>query len=734
MFSVSPAAPTGRSVAVLALLAVSAWAAGCAVAVPFPASLRRAGEAGRAGGETAVDRAVAALMAQGRERARRGEWGRAADVFEAAAAHSVGEAASEALMQAGHAARAAGDHARAARLFGEAAARKPELAAAHHHLGLSCEALGRVEEAREHLARACRLAPHRPSLLAAHARVAAATGRFLEAEESLVAALRLAPDNAGLLLARGSLAEARGRLDEAASWYERAAGRDPRSAEAARALARVSLARGDAAKAFAVLERAAPASGDAALHVDLARAALVLGRPALAGDALSRALALDRRCRDALLLLGDLALGRGEPESAAGFYRMAEALPPAAPLAGMDRALWEAGDAALARGDADRARPFFAELRERRPASPEAAVGLASTARAAGRLDEAEHLLADVADPAEGDAAWRAREERGMALFARRGWRAAETHLLAAVRGSAGRAREALPALVRCRMALGDWQEALDAVRLWTARESGRDPDALHALFVCLSRSGEPPALDEMLAAEAKFPAHEGLRLLAARGLAEGRRYGEACARLASFPAETQEGREAADLLDDLNSRVLPALVAGAAARADLGDWPGAMESAALAMAITPDGPRAGAAHSLRLESLALARRWSEFDEVALAAASSAARFPDENEGRFWAECVKARAGDEAARSALRARAARPSPPRPFALAAHVLADVAPKTPPPARAVLWNRFTRAADILPAYRSTAAVGAASEGLLAFDFLRLAMAGVATGLRR
>lgn len=188
-------------------------------------------------------------------------------------------------------------------LFSAAEKAAPRSVRVLGNLGVELARRGRLEEARDRLARAVEIAPgfvpNRVNLAGVYLKM----GALEEAERELRQALEVEPDHAIALLQLGVVLERRGDLLKAEEAYARAASRAPALADPKLRLAGLLLSRGEAAKAASLLESV---------------------------------LAQDPRSVPALHGLGLAAIARGEAEAAVVYLKRAAALSPGDPAIARD--------------------------------------------------------------------------------------------------------------------------------------------------------------------------------------------------------------------------------------------------------------------------------------------------------------------------------------------------------------------------------------------------------------
>lgn len=193
---------------------------------------------------------------------------------------------------------ARGDAAEALTHFDAALALEPEAGVVHHSRGLALRQLGRLDEAREALARP------------ANAEVAF--------PDPLAERLATLAESAGAFLQRGNRALVAGRLDEAVAAYRRAVEADPEAVEARRNLALALLRHGDAKAAVEALQAGLAHDPQRVwLHFDLGNAYLAAGEPELAVGAFQRAVELVGDFTDARFNLANTLVSLGRWQEAA---------------------------------------------------------------------------------------------------------------------------------------------------------------------------------------------------------------------------------------------------------------------------------------------------------------------------------------------------------------------------------------------------------------------------------
>jgi Flp pilus assembly protein TadD len=154
----------------------------------------------------------------------------------------------------------------------------PKHAAVLHLFGLVQLRRGLTQEAREKLARAVKLAPDDPELLANYAGALAESGRPILAVEQYRRALAIDADNSTIAINLVLALRATGRLDEAADGAAQFAPRFTHHAEFNRLRGEIEAARGNlpmAATAYDVAARAAP--DDPAIQTALGWSLIQLG-------------------------------------------------------------------------------------------------------------------------------------------------------------------------------------------------------------------------------------------------------------------------------------------------------------------------------------------------------------------------------------------------------------------------------------------------------------------------
>lgn len=201
-------------------------------------------------------------------------------------------------------------------------------------------------------------------------------------QEALARLLRLAVDGSGAQAARAAAAAARIQVErrdpEAAESLARAAlGRDPDQAEARRVLARIARGRGDPAGAVAELRAALAQTGDPGIGGELAEALLADARPREAAEVLAGLAEATPEDGETHALLGRARAASGDAAGAeAAFARAAGAAGTPAPL--RLEALVALGHLRLGGGDPEGAREAWLRALELDPGDEAAARGLAS--------------------------------------------------------------------------------------------------------------------------------------------------------------------------------------------------------------------------------------------------------------------------------------------------------------------------------------------------------------------
>lgn len=214
-----------------------------------------------------------------------------------------------ALLQRCLQAYQSGDPATAVALCRDILHRHPELAPAHHLLGLALQALGQSEAALTALDRARALAPRDVVVCVNRAGVLLALGQTARAQLDARAALSIDPRHAGAWLNLGLALQAEAQVDAAADAFRRALQTRPHELRARLGLAQCELRRGRAADALAVLQAV---DGDAVEAVLLrAEACIALGQADRAESLLQALPEAERDSRAVRLRLFRSALDSG---------------------------------------------------------------------------------------------------------------------------------------------------------------------------------------------------------------------------------------------------------------------------------------------------------------------------------------------------------------------------------------------------------------------------------------
>jgi tetratricopeptide (TPR) repeat protein len=233
----------------------------------------------------------------------------------------------EAHNNLGNALQELGEVAGAVACYRRALEIRPGDAETHGNLGNALRQLGQLEEAIACSQRAIELEPR---LSTAHNNLGlalAALGRRAEAIASLRRAVKLNPRFVEALNNLGNLLCDAGEHREAEGWYRQAIDLQPQRASGHCSLGNALLSDGRAAEAESSFRRALALQPDyPAAHVGLASALRLLGRAAEAQASCQAALATDSQQVDALSLLADLHVDRGDFAQAQELFRRALAL------------------------------------------------------------------------------------------------------------------------------------------------------------------------------------------------------------------------------------------------------------------------------------------------------------------------------------------------------------------------------------------------------------------------
>jgi tetratricopeptide (TPR) repeat protein len=238
----------------------------------------------------------------------------------------------EAHNNLGNALQELGDSAAAVACYRRALELRPADAEMHSNLANALRQLGQLEESVACSRRAIELAPR---LSTAHNNLGlslAALGRHTEAIASLRRAVSLNPSFAEALTNLGNVLCDAGEHREAEGWYRQAIELQPQRASGYWSLGNALLSDGRAAEAEASFGRALALQPDyPAAHAARAAALRLLGRAAEAEASCRAALASDPNHVEALSLLGDLHVDRGDFEQAQELFQRALALQPDSP-------------------------------------------------------------------------------------------------------------------------------------------------------------------------------------------------------------------------------------------------------------------------------------------------------------------------------------------------------------------------------------------------------------------
>jgi protein O-GlcNAc transferase len=269
----------------------------------------------------------------------------AADPSRAAAAAAID------LVRQGLALQRQGRLDEAGQAYRRALAVAPNMAAAHHLLGLVEHQHGRHEEAHESMARAVRLVPDNADYLGDLGLVLKHLRRFGEAESALVAARRLRPGDARILNNLAAVHLGLNRPEAAAECLRAAIAGEPRNA---------------------------------AMHNNLGNVLNMLGQTGDAVASFRQALALDPGYVEAHSNLGHALAGAGKLDEAIGEYRAALQLQPDAVGARFNLAV-----ALSKKGELAEAMEAFRTALALNPRSIEALSGFGEVLHRMGRTEEA---------------------------------------------------------------------------------------------------------------------------------------------------------------------------------------------------------------------------------------------------------------------------------------------------------------------------------------------------------
>ncbi|HOO77971.1 MAG TPA: tetratricopeptide repeat protein [bacterium] len=260
----------------------------------------------------------------------------------------------------------------------------------YRSLGRALAELGRIDEAMINYRRALALDPADTAARVGLAGLCLRRGMIGAAESEADKVLENDPGNARALLIMARAAEQDGGYSRAAGIYRRILAADPAADDARLALGRILYYRlADPASARKELKEYLLRRPDdpSALAV-LAEADLVLGDREAAGEAAARAVALDPRSYRGLVILGQLAFGKGEYSTAREFYRRAWE---------SDRSLAPAeyglGMVALQEGKLVEAEQFLRRACAHAPGFADAEYNLGVVFERGGRTEEAEGVF-----------------------------------------------------------------------------------------------------------------------------------------------------------------------------------------------------------------------------------------------------------------------------------------------------------------------------------------------------
>ncbi|WP_243368627.1 tetratricopeptide repeat protein [Fundidesulfovibrio soli] len=250
------------------------------------------------------------------------------------------------------------------------------------------QARGNMAEARRSVQSALRIAPMDSYALVRLAQLDALMGGLDAAEDGLKAVLEADPDNVLALIWLGHVKLALGFPATALAAYSRAASLDPQNGWAQLGAASSLLAQERGRQAAPLLAKAQEAAGDdAALHFALGETFLAMGLPVNARLELERALDLDARNTQGLVLAGRAYLRLGMDNLALNAWRQALAFEPqsgAARLA-VVTVLGNQARKALAEGKREEAEHLWRGVLGYDPQDQQARDGLAALAGKGGK-------------------------------------------------------------------------------------------------------------------------------------------------------------------------------------------------------------------------------------------------------------------------------------------------------------------------------------------------------------
>ena len=344
---------------------------------------------------------LAALVHMGEVQLELGRPEMAAGAAERALRVAPDQPAAKALL--GQVALSEREPERAIELLEEALAALPEADRLHYPLGLAYRAAGRLDEAREHLARAGKVGVRPPDPLIdelanlkrgsrvriLRGRTAFRAGRYGDAAAEFRAAVESDPDDVAARVNLGSALGQAGDRVGAIHQYRAALGLDPDNAAASFNLGALLLREGAPAQAVEHLRRAADRlPGDAEVQLELGRALAATGQAQQALGALERAAELAPFHEDARMAEVQLLVALGRYGDAVERLDHAHALQPRSVRInyGLARLLAAAPDPAVR--DAGRAVELARRLFEAVPTASHAEL-LAQALAEAGRCEEA---------------------------------------------------------------------------------------------------------------------------------------------------------------------------------------------------------------------------------------------------------------------------------------------------------------------------------------------------------
>jgi tetratricopeptide (TPR) repeat protein len=279
----------------------------------------------------------------------------------------------------------AGQYDDAVGYYRAALAVRPEVALAHHNLGVALQARGQLDEAIDQHLQTLQLDPKDARTHINLGRALTAKGRPDEAIDHCEEALRLDPKLARAHVALGDALKAKGRLDEAIDHYQQAVRLDPKNASFHYSLGDALKAKGRPEEAIDHYRQAVRLDPkNASVHNNLGVALQARGRPEEAFDHFQQAARLDPKDASVHNNLGNALKAKGKLDEAIAEYQEVLRLDPKHVLAHHNL-----GNALQVRGRTDEAIDHYRQALRLDPGRALAHYNLGLALKAKGRLDEA---------------------------------------------------------------------------------------------------------------------------------------------------------------------------------------------------------------------------------------------------------------------------------------------------------------------------------------------------------